>query len=73
MKHPAFTITFTPVAISIFCSFMLVLNEFVPVLPAWVLWQVLMSSTIIALFIIALLFVVWAAQRISQQITNPTA
>jgi len=72
MKHPTFIITFTPVAISILCSLLLVVNESVSVLPAWLLWQVLMASTMIACCIIVLLFVALAAQGITRQITNLT-
>ena len=69
MKHPAFIITFAPVAISIACSVLFAINEFFPLLPVWLLWEIVMVSTMMVFFIAVLLLVAYAVQKAMHQTT----
>ena len=66
MKNTAFEITFIPVAISIICGILITINEAAPLLPAWIIWGILIVSTIAAFLLIASVLSVGLVQWFTQ-------
>lgn len=71
MKNTAFTMTFTPIAISIFCGVLLAVNDAIPVVPGWPLWGLLLVSMVVALVVITSLLLIGLVQWFMQYMNKP--
>ena len=70
MKYTTSILMFSPIAVSIISSLLMVLNNSFSVLPAWVLWETSIISTALAILLNVSLIVAWLVQWVTQQFSR---
>jgi len=74
MKSKSFVIVFAPVMVSLIAAGLMVLDNLVPgIVSTWVLWEVVLVSTIATFMAVGALCAIWLVQWLSARLIQPNA
>jgi len=74
MKSITSILVLSPIALSVVCTSLILLNNVILILPTWLLWEIILVTTMLTLFValslVSVVFLLWLKLQYKKRIRH---